>query len=169
MKILPAVIVAVLISATILALWLGPGYLNIGKTSEDTLALLHCTGDSFAFIQGTYLYPVTEEEIAAERQAVIQRFRAGGGQGPRAGGEGGGGPGEPRTIAWGYCIDDEGLSAEFSFAFGNDAPARDAIEESNRWYQEYILNRSLDRNATCRSRTVVERFRYTPWEMKRLE
>jgi len=103
MKILPAVIVAVLISATILALWLGPGYLNIGKTSEDTLALLHCTGDSFAFIQGTYLYPVTEEEIAAERQAVIQRFRAGGGQGPRAGGEGGGGRESPGRLHGGIA------------------------------------------------------------------
>jgi len=56
MKILPAVIVAVLISATILALWLGPGYLNIGKTSEDTLALLHCTGDSSRSSRGPTIY-----------------------------------------------------------------------------------------------------------------
>jgi|GEM_PF-5566728 len=44
---------------------------------------------------------------------------------------------------------------------GNDGPANHAIDESNRWYQDEIVNRSLNANASCTSRTVVERFRIT--------
>ena len=168
MKKLPVIISAILIGTTILVFWLGPGVFNIERTTEDNLTLLHCTGDRFAFIQGTYLSHVTEEEIEAEREAVIQRVRASGEQTPRAGGAGGGGPGDPRIIAWGYCIDYDGVPSGFNYGMGSDGPAKDAIEESNRGYQEEILNRSLDRNATCISRTVIERFRYTIWESTRI-
>jgi hypothetical protein len=112
MRTIPVLISAILIGATILAFWLVPGHFNIGRTTEDTLTLLHCTGDRFAVTQGTYLYPVTEEEMDAESAAVIQRVRANGG--PRAGGAGGGGPGDPRIIAWGYCIDHEGIPSGFN-------------------------------------------------------
>lgn len=109
MRTFPVLISAILIGATVLVFWLGADFFSTGRTTEDTLTLLHCTGDRFAFIQGTYLSSVTEEEIEAERAAVIQRVRATGGLGPRAGGVGGGGPGDPRIIAWGYCIDHEGF------------------------------------------------------------
>ncbi len=168
MRTISVLISAILIGATILVFWLGADFFISERTTEDTLTLLHCTGDRFAFIQGTYLSPVTEEEIEAERAAVIQRVRETGGLGPRAGGAGGGGPGDPRIIAWGYCIDDDGASSGFGYTMGNDGPAKAAIEESNRWYQEEILNRSLEKNATCNSRTVVERFRFTPRKIERL-
>jgi len=168
MKILPVIVAALIIGAVILFFWLAPGIFGIGRTTEDTLRLLHCTGDRFAFIQGTYLYPLTEEEMEAEREAVIQRVKATGGQGPRAGGAGGGGPGDPRIVTWGYCIDHDGVSSGFNYGMGNDGPARYAIEESNRWYQEHIVNQSLDVNVTCSSTTVVELFRYTIWESRRI-
>ncbi len=167
MRTFPVLISAILIGATILTFWLVPGYFNIGRTTEDTLTLLHYTGDRFAFIQGTYLYPVTEEEMEAEKEAVIQRVMATGGEVPRAGGAGGGGPGDPRIVAWGYCIDHEGVPSGFNYGMGNDGPAKDAIEESNSWYQEHIVNQSLDVNVTRSSTTVVERFRYTIWESSR--
>jgi len=154
----------VLIGATILTFWLVPGYFNLERTTEDTLTLLHCTGDRFAFIQGTSLYPVTEEEMESEREAVIQRVSATGGQGPRTGGAGGGGPGIPRIVVWGYCIDYDGVSSGFNYGMGNAGRAKNAIEESNRWYQEKIVNQSLDANVTCSSRTVIEQFRYSIWE-----
>lgn len=168
MRTFPVLIGAILIGAMILVFWLGADFFSTGRTTEDTLTLLHCTGDRFAFIQGTYISPVTEEEIEAERAAVIQRVRETGGLGPRAGGAGGGGPGDPRIIAWGYCIDDDGVPSGFGYTLGNDGPAKAAIEESNRWYQEEILNRSLEKNVTCNSRTIVEQFRYTPGKMERL-
>lgn len=168
MRTFPVLIGAILIGAAIVVFWLGADYLTTGRTAEDTLILLHCTGDRFAFIQGTYISPVTEEEIEAERAAVIQRVRETGGLGPRAGGAGGGGPGDPRIIAWGYCIDDDGVPSGFGYTLGNDGPAKATIEESNRWYQEEILNRSLEKNLTCYSRTIVERFRYTPRKIERL-
>ncbi len=168
MRTFPVLIGAILIGATILTFWLVPDFFNIGRTTEDTLKLLHCTGDRFAFIQGTYLYPVSEDEMEAEREAIIQRVKATGGQGPRAGGAGGGGPGDPRIVAWGYCIDHEGVSSGFNYGMGNDGPAKDAVEESNRWHQEKIVNQSLDVNVTCSSRTVVERFKYTIWESIRI-
>ncbi|MCG7854416.1 MAG: hypothetical protein MIO88_01045 [Methanoregulaceae archaeon] len=165
MRTFPVIISALLIGATILVFWLSPGYFNIGRTTEDTLTLLHCTGDRFAFIQGTYLHPITKEEMEAEREAVIQRVRANDGPGLSCGSTG---PGDSRIIAWGYCIDYEGVPSGFNYGMGNDGPVKNAIEESNRWYQEKILNRSLERNATCTSRTVVERFRYTIWESTRI-
>lgn len=168
MRTLPVLIGAILIGATIVAVWLLAGYFHHGKISEDTLTLYHCTGDRFAFIQGTYLSPVTDEEIEVERAAVLQGFRAEGGDGPRAGGAGGGGPGEPRTLAWGYYIDDDGVPSNFGYAMGSDGPARHAIEESNRWYQDHIVNQSLDVNVTCSSRTVVERFKYGIWDKERV-
>lgn len=171
MRTLPVLIGAILIGAAMLVSWLGADYLTTGRTTEDTLTLLHCTGDRFAFIQGTYLSPVPEEEIDTERAAVIQRVKKTGGLEPRAGGAGGGGgggPGDPRILAWGYCIDDDGVPSVFGYTLGNDGPAKTAIEESNRWYQEEILNRSLEKNVTCNSRTVVERFRHSIWEMERV-
>lgn len=167
MKILPVIMSAVIIGAVILLLWLGAGIFNIEKISEDNLTLLHCTGDRFVFIQGTYLSPVTEEEIAAEREALIQRVNATDGQAPRAGG-GGGGPGSPRIVAWGYCIDYNGVSSGFNYGMGNDCNARNAIEKSNQWYQEEIVNRSLNQNVSCSSRAVVERFRYSFRECARI-
>ncbi|HPS21840.1 MAG TPA: hypothetical protein PLM60_00355 [Methanoregulaceae archaeon] len=101
MRTFPVLISAILIGETVLVFWLGADFFSTGRTTEDTLTLLYCTGDRFAFIRGTYLSPVTGEEIEAERAAVIQRVRATGGLGPRAGGVGGGGPGDPRIIAWG--------------------------------------------------------------------
>ena len=166
---------AILIGAAIFVVWLGADYLTTGRTTEDTLTLLHCTGDRFAFIQGTYLYPVTEEAIEEERAAVIQRVKETGGLGPRGGGAGGGGggggsggPGDPRIIAWGYCVDNDGVPSVFGYTLGNDGPAKTAIEESNRWYQDQIVNQSLDVNVTCSSSTVVERFRHSIWEMERV-
>jgi hypothetical protein len=158
---LPVIIIAVIIGTIMVFFWLAPGIFSVERTTEDNLTLLHCTGDRFAFIQGTYLYPVTRGEIERAKEAVIQRVKAGGGQGPRAGGESGGGPGNPQVVAWGYCIDKNGVSSGFEYSMGNDCPAKDAIEESNQWYQEKIVNCSLDRNATCSSRAVMERFRYT--------
>lgn len=168
MKILPVIVSALIIGAVILFFWLAPGIFGIGRTTEDNLTLRHCSGDRFAFIQGTYLYPVSDEGMESEREAVIQRVRATGGEGPRAGGAGGGGPGDPRVVAWGYCIDHEGVPSGFNYGMGNDGPARYAIEESNRWYQEHIVNRSLDVNVTFSSTTVVERFRYSIGESGRI-
>ena len=68
----------------------------------------------------------------------------------------------------GYCIDHEGVPSGFNYGMGNDGPGKDAIEASNRWYQEHIVNQSLDVNVTCSSRTVVEKFRYTIWESTRI-
>ena len=166
MRTFPVLIGAILIGAAIVVFWLGADYLTTGRTAEDTLILLHCTGDRFAFIQGAYLFPVSEEVIEAERDAVIQRVRESGGLGPRAGGAGGGGggggggPGDPRILAWGYCVDYDGVPSGFGYTLGNDGPVKAAIEESNRWYQDQIVNQSLDVNVTCSSSTVVERFRY---------
>jgi hypothetical protein len=77
-------------------------------------------------------------------------------------------PGESRIVAWGYCIDDDGVSSGFGYAMGNDIPSKNAIKESNQWYQEKIVNRSLDRNVTCTSRTVVERFRMIGGTIQRI-
>ena len=168
MKILPVIVSALIIGTVILFFWLAPGIFGIGRTTEDNLTLLISTGDRFAFIQGTYLYPVSDEGMESEREAVIQRVRAIGGEGPRAGGAGSGGPGDSRIVAWGYCIDHEGVPSGFNYGMGNDGPAKYAIEESNRWYQEHIVNQSLDVNVTCSSTTVVEQFRYTIWESGRI-
>ena len=133
MKMFPVIISALLIVGTILVFWLGPGIFNIERTTEDNLTLVQCTGDRFSFIQGTYLYPVTEEEMESEKEAVIQRVVASGGQRPHVGGAGGGGPGDPRIVAWGYCIDYDGVPSGFNYGMGNDCTARNAIEKSNQW------------------------------------
>ncbi len=168
MKLLPIIITMVIIGAVILFFRAAPGIFQIEKISEDNLTLLRCTGDRFAFIQGTYLNPVTEEEIAAEREAVILKVKDTDGHGFLAGGDGGGGPGESRLVAWGYSIDYDGVSSGFSYAMGNDAPSKNALEKSNQWYQEKIVNRSLGKNTTCTSRTVVERFKFTGMELIRI-
>ena len=168
MKLLPIIISLVIIGAVILFFQEAPGIFQIEKISEDNLTLLRCTGDRFAFIQGTYLNPVTEEEIAAERDAVILKVKDIDGHEFLSRGDGGGGPGESRIVAWGYCIDYDGVPSGFRYAMGNDAPSKNALEKSNRWYQEKIVNRTLEKNSTCTSRTVVERFQFTGMELIRV-
>jgi hypothetical protein len=77
-------------------------------------------------------------------------------------------PGEPGIVAWGYSIDRNGVSSGFNYRMGNDAPCRDALERSDAWFQEEVVNRSPDDNATCTSRTVLETFRRTGSEMVRI-
>jgi hypothetical protein len=154
----PIIGIVVVTGILILFFWPELGIFHYEQKIEDNVTLLHCTGDRFAFIQGTYLYPVTEEEIAAGRDEVIRRVMASGGPSPRMGSSGGGGPGEPHIIAWGYCIDETGVPRGFTGIMGADAPSREALEESNRWYRDTIVNRSLDANASCTSQVVTERF-----------
>jgi hypothetical protein len=93
MNIRPVVIGTAFIGGLIFFILAYHGVFVEGVIREDNLTLRHCTGDRFAFIQGTYQDPVTEEEIARGKKAVILRVRTADGTGPRAGGSGGGGPG----------------------------------------------------------------------------
>jgi hypothetical protein len=165
MKLLPVLIGIIFFGAIGTFLWAEYVVRSSDMTVEDNLTLLRCSGDRFSFIQGTYLHPVTEEEIEREKAAVLSRVNASGGPMPRAGGTGGGGGGpgpvDPRIVAWGYCVDYDGIPTGFNYGMGRDSSADHAVEKSNQWYQDKIVNRSLDANATCDSRTVVERFRRT--------
>lgn len=172
MNSLPIVIGIIALGLISLFFLANPGIPRLERISEDNLTLMRCTGDRFSFIQGTYLFPVTEEEISREKEAVHSSVSAMGGSLPRAGGSGGGGGGpgqsDPRVVAWGYCVDEGGVPSVFNYVLGRDSPSNHAIEKSNQWYRDEIVNRSLAANGTCTSRTVVERFRSTGTDIIRI-
>lgn len=166
MKFLPIIIVLIVLGSVGAFFWAAA---SIDTTLEYNLTLRRCSGDRFSFIQGTYVDPVTEEEMEREKAAVISRVNATEDRRFRAGGSGSGGgrgPGGPyvldsRTVAWGYCINYDGVPTVFSYGMGNDAPSDHAVEKTIEWYQDRIVNQSLEVNVTCESRTVIERFRRT--------
>jgi hypothetical protein len=167
MKLHPILIGLLLLGSVSLFLWATFTAGLMDPTLEYNATLRKCSGDRFSFIQGTYLYPITETEIMAEKAALLSRvkdnpvFRAGGSGDGGGGGQEGPDVLDPRTVAWGYCINDNNVPAEFNYVMGRDAPSNNAIRYSDEWYQEKIVNQSLDKNVACESCTVVERFRRT--------
>jgi hypothetical protein len=116
---------------------------------------MNCSGPGYVFLARPYSDPIIEDEMDAWKARITRNYLDSGGRSPgsgMAGGTGGAGcypPCDPRTIEFGFSIDQKGTPHGMNGGAGNSESAPGPFDPGEQWYGENIVNNSYLVKGNC--------------------